>query len=70
MQLNGLEGGIFSPVTSKNIGISLQNFLTFSFDPFAALVRNFKVIPSASLKLLSLNQDHTSLKVVFLVKSL
>ena len=28
----------FSPVTSANVGISLQNFLTFSFNPFATLV--------------------------------
>ena len=28
----------FSSVTSANIGISLQNFLTFSFNPFATLV--------------------------------
>ena len=28
----------FSSVTSANIKISLQNFLTFSFNPFATLV--------------------------------
>ena len=28
----------FSPVTSTNVGISAQNFLTFSFNPFATLV--------------------------------
>ena len=28
----------FSPVTSTNVGISPQNFLTFSFNPFATLV--------------------------------
>ena len=28
----------FSPVTSTNIGLSSQNFLTFSFNPFATLV--------------------------------
>ena len=28
----------FSPVTSTNLGLSLQNFLTFSFNPFATLV--------------------------------
>ena len=27
-----------SPVTSTNIGISPQNFLTFSFNPFAPLL--------------------------------
>ena len=28
----------FSPVTSTNVGIIPQNFLTFSFNPFATLV--------------------------------
>ena len=28
----------FFPVTSTNVGISPQNFLTFSFNPFATLV--------------------------------
>ena len=28
----------FSPVTSTNVGTSPQNFLTFSFNPFATLV--------------------------------
>ena len=28
----------FSPVTSTNVGISPQNFLTFSYNPFATLV--------------------------------
>ena len=54
----------FSPVTSTNVGFGPQNFLTFSFNPFATLV------PSASPKLLNLNQDHPSKKVIFLVKSL
>ena len=44
----------FSPVTSTNVGISPQNFLTFSFNPFATLVQNF--VPSASPKLLNLNE--------------
>ena len=48
----------FSPVTSTNVGVNLQDFLTFSFNPFATLVSNFKAIPSASPKLLNLNQDH------------
>ena len=40
----GGEGGqkgpltSFSPVTSRNVGISSQNFMTFSFNPFATLV--------------------------------
>ena len=28
----------FSPATPTNVGISPQNFLTFSFNPFATLV--------------------------------
>ena len=60
----------FSPLPSRNIGISLKNFLTFSFNSFATLVKKFKTIPSASPKLLSLDQDQASKKVVFLVKSL
>ena len=28
----------FSPITSTNVGISPQNVLTFSFNPFATLV--------------------------------
>ena len=28
----------FSPATSTNVGISLRNFLTFNFNPFATLV--------------------------------
>ena len=61
---------IFSPVTSTNVGFGPKNFLTFSFNPFATLVQNFKFVPSASLKLLNLNQDHPSEKAIFLVKSL
>ena len=30
----------FSSVTSTNIGFGPQNFLTFSFNPFATLVQN------------------------------
>ena len=55
----------FSPVTTKNVGLSPQNFLTFSFNPFATLLQSFKVIPSASPKLLNLNQDHPSKKWFF-----
>ena len=60
----------FSPVTSTNVETSPQNFLTFSFNPFATLMENFKIARSASPKLLNLNRDHPSKKVVFLVKSL
>ena len=60
----------FSPVTSTNVGFGPQNFLTFSFNSFATLVQNFKSAPSASLKLLNLNQDHPSKRAIFLVKSL
>ena len=60
----------FSPVTSTNVGIRPQNFLTFSFYPFATLEQNFTFVPSVSPKLLNLNQDHPSERAIFLVKSL
>ena len=60
----------FSLATSTNLGISLQIFLTFSFNSFDRLVLNIKFVCSASLKLLNLNQDHTSKKAVLLVKFL
>ena len=60
----------FSPVTSVNVGFGPQSFVTFSFNPFATLVQNFKVLPSASPKLLNFNQDNSSKKAIFLVKSL
>ena len=59
-----------SPVTSVNVGFGPQRFVTFSFNPFATLVQNFKVLPSASPKLLNFNQDNSSKKAIFLVKSL
>ena len=59
-----------SSVTSANVGFGPQNVLAFSFNPFATLVQNFKFVPSASPKLLNLNQDHPSKKEIFLVKSL
>ena len=60
----------FSPVTSTNVGFDPQNVLTFSFNHFAKLVQNLKFVPSSSPKLLNLNQDHSSEKAIFLVKSL
>ena len=45
-------------VTPSKVGISPQNFLTFTFDPSAKLLQNLKVRPSTSRKLLNLNQDH------------
>ena len=59
----------FSPVTSATVEISPQNFLTFSFNPFATLDQNFKVIRTTSPKLLILNQDQSFKKAFFLVKS-
>ena len=55
-----MGGGQKCPQTSTNVGISPQNFLTFSFNPFDRLVQNFKFVPCASPKLLNLNQDHPS----------
>ena len=59
----------FFLVTSTNVRLSPNNFVTFSFNHFVTLVYNFKVIPIASPKFLNLNQDLPSKKVVFLVKS-
>ena len=56
---------IFSPVTSTNVGISPQNFLTFCFNPFFSLMQNFKFVPIVSPKYLNLNQDHLSKKAFF-----
>ena len=50
----------FSSVTSTNVGFGPQNFVNFSFNPFPTLMQNFKFVPSASPKLLDLNQDHPS----------
>ena len=55
----------FSPVTSTDVGFGPQNFLTFSFNLFTRLVQNIKFVPSASPKLLNLNQDHPSKKRFF-----
>ena len=60
----------FSFVSSTNVGFGPQNFLPFSFNPFCTLMQNLKFVPSASPKLLNLNQDHLSKKAIFLVKSL
>ena len=59
----------FPPVTSTTVEISPQNFLTFSFNPFATLDQNFKGIRTISPKLLILNQDQSFKKALFLVKS-
>ena len=48
-----------------NVGVSPQDYLTFSFNPFATVLTNFKAIPSASPKLLNLNHDGTSKKWFF-----
>ena len=55
----------FSPVTFTNVGLSTQNFLTFSFNPFETLVENFRFVPSATPKSMNLNQDHPSKEVFF-----
>ena len=60
----------FSPVTSTNVIIRHQNFLTFNVNPFFTLVYNFKAISSACLKLLNLNQEYPSKKSGFSGSSL
>ena len=52
----------FTSVSSTNLRISPQNFLTISFNSFFHIA--FKAIPSASSKLLNINQDYPS-KIVF-----
>ena len=52
----------FSPVTSTNVAISPQNFLTFRFCHTGVTCR---FAPSASPKLLNLNQEHPSKKRFF-----
>ena len=42
------------------MGNFTQNFIIFSFNPFTTLVQNFKSTPSASPKLLNLNQEYPS----------
>ena len=54
----------FSPLTSTHVRVS-SHFLTFSFNPFATLMKNFKVIPSVSPKLLNLNHNYPFKKVFF-----
>ena len=72
IQDGGMGGGeqkgrptSFSSVTSANIRISPQNFLTFSFNLFATLIQNFKFVPSTSPKLLNLNQNHLKKNNIF-----
>ena len=48
----------FPTIASLNVGTSPQDFMTFSFDPFDILLKNFKAIASTSPELLNLNQDH------------
>ena len=61
----GQEGGFLPllallafPVTFENLGIRSQTFLTFTFNHCSKLVQNIEPIPSASFKLLNLNQGH------------
>ena len=54
-----------SPVAYTNVGISSQNFLILSFNPFATSVSNFKTIPSVRTKSLDLHQDYPSKKCFF-----
>ena len=61
---------VFPQVYSANVGIGLQNLLTFSLNPFVVQSEILKVIPSASPKLLNLNQKHPSKKLIFLNKVL
>ena len=55
----------FLPCNFYKRRIWLSKLFDFYFNPFATLVQNFKFVPSASLKLLNLNQDHPSKKAIF-----
>ena len=55
----------FSPSISSNPGISLLNFLSFSFNYFSILLQNIKVVWRTSLELLCFNKDHTPQKQSF-----
>ena len=57
----------FFPGTSTNVGISPKNFLTFSFNAFATLEQNFKLVSNASPNLLNLNEDYSLKKTLFLL---
>ena len=70
LRQKGLTPTSFFPVTSLKVEISSQNILIFSSNPSATLLQNFKVIPVISPKLLDLNQNHFSRKLLFQVKSL
>ena len=59
----------FFSVASTNVIISLQNFMIFSLNLFAIPVLNFKAVARASLRLLNLNQEYPSKKLVFVVKA-
>ena len=50
MRGGGQKSLATSPVTSTNVGISLQNVLTFILISFVALMNNFKAIASAGPK--------------------
>ena len=58
------------PLTTFSLGISLKNFLTFSLNAFATLLKNLRAIPSANLKLLEIKPKSPLKKIDFLVKSL
>ena len=60
----------FFPVTPTNVEISPHNILAFRFNAFSILVSNLNAIPSASPKLLNLNQEYPSEKLIFPVKFL
>ena len=58
----------FCHITSTNVRFSPQNFLTFSFNPFAILAKNFKFVTSASPKWYhcKIEYKHKQIRKVFL----
>lgn len=56
------------PEAVTNVKISPQNFLAFHSNSLTTVVKTFKTKPGSNLKVLNLNQDHSSKKLIFLVK--
>ena len=56
--------------TFPRVGTCPENFKNFSFNTFATLLSNYKVISTTIPKSLNLNQDHSSKKLAFMVRLL
>ena len=54
----------------SKVGVTSKSSLASSFNPFDTMMSIFKAIPGTTPKLLNLNQDHLSKKLIYLVKLL